>query len=295
VVARYSQGLNIDEPLAMLRSSTTSYYEADGLGSISSLTSSAGAVANTYTYDSFGNVTNSTGTLRNPFSYTAREFDSETGLYYYRARYYDPNTGRFVSEDPLEFAGGDVSFYRYVWDQPLGYRDPSGRWGVGFVTSVGAGFGLSPAMGAGSVSGQTGVFWGGPGGTTIGNTISYGGFIPDPHSNGILSAVNGNTDNSVCTCAGSNSSPTTPSKAPKSWGAGAWFGAGAGFFVTNANSPQQLKGPFDNFEINTPWATMSLQLGYDDQNNFIWQFSVPRGPSLGAGIARYKTNTCVMP
>jgi len=47
-------------------------------------------LANTLTCDSFGNVTKSTGTLRNPFNYTAREFDSETGLYYYRARYYDP-------------------------------------------------------------------------------------------------------------------------------------------------------------------------------------------------------------
>jgi uncharacterized protein RhaS with RHS repeats len=93
VVARYVQTQNIDEPLAQLRSSTTSYHEADCLGSISSLTSSAGAVASTYTYDSFGNVTNSTGTLRSPFGYTAREFDPETSLYYYRARYYDPEAG----------------------------------------------------------------------------------------------------------------------------------------------------------------------------------------------------------
>jgi RHS repeat-associated protein len=141
------QGLNIDEPLAMLRSSTTSYYEADGLGSISSLTSSAGALANTYTYDSFGNVTNSTGTLRNPFSYTGREFDSETGLYYYRARYYDPSVGRFLSEDPVGFSGEDVNLYRYVWDAPLNLRDP---------------FGLSPSSAAwcflkGAASGAAGA------------------------------------------------------------------------------------------------------------------------------------------
>jgi hypothetical protein len=57
VVARYSQGLNIDEPLAMLRSSTTSYYQADGLGSISSLSNGSGALAQTYTFDSFGKQT----------------------------------------------------------------------------------------------------------------------------------------------------------------------------------------------------------------------------------------------
>jgi hypothetical protein len=60
VVAAYSDGLDIDEPLAMLRFSTTSYYQADGLGSVSSLTSSAGSLANTYTYYSFGNIANST-------------------------------------------------------------------------------------------------------------------------------------------------------------------------------------------------------------------------------------------
>src|SRR6266481_1984300 len=72
-VARYSQGLNIDEPLAMLRSSTTSYYQADGLGSVTSLTNVAGTAAQNYTYDSFGKQLSSTGALTNPFQYTSRE------------------------------------------------------------------------------------------------------------------------------------------------------------------------------------------------------------------------------
>jgi hypothetical protein len=71
VVARYSQGLHIDEPLAMLRSSTTRYYDADGLGSVTSLSNGAGALAQTYTYDSFGKQTASSGSLTNPFQYTA--------------------------------------------------------------------------------------------------------------------------------------------------------------------------------------------------------------------------------
>jgi RHS repeat-associated protein len=126
VVARYTLTQNIDEPLAELRSGTTSYYEADGLGSITSLTSSAGAVANTYTYDSFGNLTASTGTLSNPFRYTAREFDVETNLYFNRARYYDPFTGRFLSEDPITFRGG-VNFYSYVGGDPVDLVDPGGN------------------------------------------------------------------------------------------------------------------------------------------------------------------------
>jgi RHS repeat-associated protein len=125
-VARYSQGLNIDEPLAMLRSGTTSYYQADGLGSLTSLSNTSGALANTYTYDSFGNVTASTGSLTNSFRYTGREFDSETSLYYYRARYYDPAAGRFLSEDPINFKAG-VNFYLYVYNRPTRLRDPRGK------------------------------------------------------------------------------------------------------------------------------------------------------------------------
>ena len=100
-VARYAQGLGIDEPLAILRSSATSYYESDALSSVTSLSSSAGSLGQTYTYDSFGNLVNSSGSLTNPFQYTAREFDSETGLYNYRARYYDNATGRFLGRTQL--------------------------------------------------------------------------------------------------------------------------------------------------------------------------------------------------
>ncbi len=105
-VARYTQGLGIDEPLEETQSGTPTYYEADGLGSITSLTDPTGAVANTYTYDSFGNVTASTGTVSNRLQFTARENVPKAGLYYYRAPYYDPGAGRFLDEDPIGFEGG---------------------------------------------------------------------------------------------------------------------------------------------------------------------------------------------
>jgi RHS repeat-associated protein len=101
MVARYVQGAHIDEPLAMLRGSTTNYYEADGLGPITSLTTAAGATATGYSYDSLGNITNPPSSITNFLRYTGREFDAETGLYYYRARYYDPVGGGFINEDPL--------------------------------------------------------------------------------------------------------------------------------------------------------------------------------------------------
>jgi RHS repeat-associated protein len=124
-VARYAQTQNIDEPLAMLRSAATSYYDADGLGSVTSLSSAAGSIANAYSYDSFGKLTASTGSLVNPFQYTGRESDSETGLYYYRARYLDSSTGRFLSEDPVKFYAG-VNFYTYALNSPTYWIDPSG-------------------------------------------------------------------------------------------------------------------------------------------------------------------------
>ncbi|MHB1038450.1 MAG: RHS repeat-associated core domain-containing protein, partial [Pirellulales bacterium] len=63
------------------------------------------------------------------FTYTARELDSDTGLYYYRARWYDAATGKFMSEDPIDFAGGDENLYRYCANNPLLLSDPSGlKW-----------------------------------------------------------------------------------------------------------------------------------------------------------------------
>lgn len=101
-----------------------------------------------YTYDSFGNTTNSSGSLTNFFRYTAREFDTETNLYHYRTRYYDPIDGRFLSEDPIAFGGG-INFYAYVGNDPVALIDPFGNdWVNGAANFVaGAGdtlsFGLS--------------------------------------------------------------------------------------------------------------------------------------------------------
>jgi len=125
LLAHYTQGEEIDEPLATTGAGGTYFFHTDGLGSVTALTDGAAQIAATYVYDSFGNVTASAGTLTNPFQYTAREFDSETGLYYYRARYFDPQIGRFVSEDPIRFAGGE-NFYAYLDNEPTLFDDPLG-------------------------------------------------------------------------------------------------------------------------------------------------------------------------
>lgn len=139
-VAVYTRGSWIDEPLAVYGGVNTSYFQADGLGSVTSLTDGSGAPTASYAYDSFGNLTASTGTVTNPYRYTGREFDPETGLYYERARYYDPTAGRFLSEGPIEYGGG-VNFYPYVSDRPLDRVDPFGYLQMGFdVTYIRLGF-----------------------------------------------------------------------------------------------------------------------------------------------------------
>jgi len=124
-LARYTHSNGIDQPLNMLRSAITSYYEADGLGSVTSLTNATGSLVQTYAYDSRGKLTATSGSLISPFQFTGREFDAETGLYNYRARYLDPESGRFISEDPIGFSGGG-NFYTYASNSPTGIVDPTG-------------------------------------------------------------------------------------------------------------------------------------------------------------------------
>ncbi|HLE79638.1 MAG TPA: RHS repeat-associated core domain-containing protein, partial [Candidatus Limnocylindrales bacterium] len=100
------------------------FYTADALGSALMLTDSAGALATRYTYAPFGRTAAEGVSSGNPFQYTGRENDGLAGLYYYRARYYYPGLGRFISEDPFQLAAGNL--YAYVENSPLRFRDPFG-------------------------------------------------------------------------------------------------------------------------------------------------------------------------
>lgn len=105
--------------------SSATYYDADGLGSITSFASASGTIANSYAYDAYGKLSSSTGAVINSFRFTGREFDTETGEYFYRTRYYDATNGRFTSEDPARFAGG-ADFYACAINNPVNYIDPTG-------------------------------------------------------------------------------------------------------------------------------------------------------------------------
>lgn len=126
VTAKYTHTLDIDDPLTVQQGANTYYYHRDGLGSVVNLTDSAGSNIKSYTYKTFGEIYSESGTLVQPFTFTGREYDPESGLYYYRARHYDPRAGKFLTKDPIGFAGGDVNLYRYVRNNPVNLIDPSG-------------------------------------------------------------------------------------------------------------------------------------------------------------------------
>ena len=163
-ITRYIHGLGIDEPLSFTNNKGETYfYHADGLGSIIALTDMTGNVAQTYEYDSFGNMKKQ-GNINQPYTYTGREYDKETGLYFYRARYYDAEGGIFTTPDPLNIArvlllrqnsstsvSADQIYnlalrnpqmlneFSYATNNPLTYTDPYGEMSqiVGGVIAIG--------------------------------------------------------------------------------------------------------------------------------------------------------------
>jgi RHS repeat-associated protein len=135
--ARFTHGPGIDEPIAVTKAGSTFFYHQDGLGSVTDLTDSAGATARSYSYDAYGNIVESPGTVEQPYTYTGREFDAETGLFYYRARYYDSTTGRFLQKDPIGFTSGDLNLYRYTLNDPVNRYDPDGQVSTGLPSPEG--------------------------------------------------------------------------------------------------------------------------------------------------------------
>ncbi|GEM_PF-5112697 len=130
----YTHGPGIDNPLVMYRGGHAFYYVQDRLGSVVGLvTIESGGFVQKYTYDAWGNIVEQSGDVKNPYTYTGREYDPESGLYYYRARYYDSAVGRFLQRDPIGVRGG-VNLYLYMKGEPVNNGDPWGMWwGSGWV------------------------------------------------------------------------------------------------------------------------------------------------------------------
>ncbi|MEK4297432.1 RHS repeat domain-containing protein [Paenibacillus sp. FSL R5-0914] len=130
--ANYVRGDRLLVKKDVITTTTTKdyYYLYNGHGDVVQILDTNGNVINSYSYDAWGNITNQTEGIANSFKYAGEIYDEETGLYYLRARYYDPSIGRFLNEDTYE---GQINnplsqnLYTYVLNNPLIYSDPSGH------------------------------------------------------------------------------------------------------------------------------------------------------------------------
>ncbi len=138
LTATYVYGPGIDEVLRMTRGRTSTYYHADGLGSIAALTDSTGSVIERTTYDAFGtpqlawptpSSLTQLSTVGNRFFFTGREYDAETGLIFLRTRYYSAFLGRFLQRDPTGYDDGP-NLFTYVGNNPTTYIDPFGTTSI---------------------------------------------------------------------------------------------------------------------------------------------------------------------
>ena len=136
LLATYTYGQGMDEPLMMERGGQTYTYHRDALGSVTEVSDSTGAIVERYEYDVYGAPTLydssdnvlTVSAIGNPYLFTGRRYDVESDNYYYRARYYSHDLGRFLSEDPLGFDAGDYNLYRYVFNNPTNSIDPTGEF-----------------------------------------------------------------------------------------------------------------------------------------------------------------------
>jgi RHS repeat-associated protein len=264
IVSQFVYTSRLGAPAYMIENGVTYRIITDQLGSPRLVVNaSTGRVVQEMDYDTWGNVITDTSPGFQPFGFAGGLYDRDTGLVRFGARDYDPSIGRWTSKDPSGLADGP-NIYKYAYGDPVDFEDPSGLWGVGPIASGSAEGGVGPVVSAGgTASGGAGVFWGGPQGVNGGEFGSAGEFL------------------------GENQSYPGGGETP--WALGAYGGAGGGLFCTNANSAQELNGPFKTISVNIGLIISgSLQVSWSGST---WIISFTAGPGAGVSISNYTTNT----
>jgi len=249
-------------PLEQVSGSTTFWYHHDQIGSTRLVTNSTGVSQATYTYDPYGGLASSTGSITNPFRFCGQYQDSESAFYYLRARYYDYLRARYYDPNSAQFATFDPATrstrtpYAYVLGSPLTATDPMGLWCAGVT--------------AGAIS------WLGIRGASQDWAVG------------------------VCDNGDLYASSTNGELKPGQKGNGTWglFGsAGLGVQASsNASCAKQLGGPFHQAAAGAglgPSATFTTASakGVDVQGFSI--FPMP-GAGAGLGVSAYDTNTNIV-
>jgi RHS repeat-associated protein len=314
----YLNGLGIDNKIRQTVGGQAQYFLSDHLGSTNALTDATGNVIASTNYDSFGNATNASFPTR--YQFTGREFDSLTGLQFSRARWYDGNLGRFISEDPIGLVGG-INQFAYANNNASNLADPSGLDGCQRlpngrcepVPEIPMGGGEPPrrpprfnpprSSPTPSVT-PNGTPPSSPtptpsGSSNNGSVLPQGIVALTGSASGFFGIFNGagatvggavgfanDGKNLKFGSAGSLGGwADTPSC--DRWAYGAAAGAGGGIFVSNATSFEDLNGYFDSYQAALG-PIGGVEIAYSGD---IWTFSYTYGRGAGVGITHYQTYT----
>jgi RHS repeat-associated protein len=287
------------------------YYFADANGNITYMTDASQATAAQYRYDPFGNTISSSGSMSvlNTYRFSSKEIHANSGMYYYGFRFYDPNLQRWINRDPIQERGGP-NLYTYALNRPISLTDPWGLAGnpvMGFGNSYnsdpygpGGSFydpgsqyapQIFPPAFSGSfsfglmadVSAEAGYGYG------AGGTYSFGfGLFYNPQTGFSVGSFRGGGlfagGPKVGRLPGSWNKPCSPTGRP-SGAIGRYAGWGVGPWISNAGSPKDLGGPFDQWNFNSP---ISGSYAYSDGT---WIGSLTYGYGGVASFSTYPTTT----
>jgi RHS repeat-associated protein len=264
------------------------------------MTDHTGSVVVRYDYDPYGRQTQLIGSLSSDFGFAGYYVHAPSGLNLTLFRAYDPDSGRWLNQDPIGERGG-INLYDYVQNNPVNRVDPLGLWGIAFGNNSGSsyfniGWGnpslyFSPDVFNNPISGGVIASGSVEGGAGLGSGASLsggGGLFYDPN-NGV--SVGG--FQSAGAFAGSLSAVQSPScnKSNPNFTLGSSVAIGSGMWLSNAGSPTDLGGPFDQWNLNTPFFSISFAISGD-----VWIGSLTTGGGSkasggGYSVSSYPTTT----